>query len=341
MQSAFDDAVAHHRAGRLDEAEAIYRRILDWRPAWTFGNLGVILRVTGRLEEAEAALRTVLRHEPGNVKAQHTLGMTLLQLGRFTEGWPLFEARHKLFARPTRPLPEWQGEPLQGRRLLVLAEQGFGDQILFARFLPLVAAQAAEVRVGLSRPIRPLLAAMPVEVLQGDDWQTAEADVWCSIGSVPRWLGAGPDDAPAPYLTGRPSGSQAPALGLMLDGGPKNPNPARVPPPAVQRALRALAPAVDLAPEATGAADFAATADLIAGLERVVSVDTSVAHLAGALDRPALVLLPRPAFDWWANWSDDRTRWYPSVRTLRQRQPGDWAGVVAGLAQRLVPSAHQ
>jgi ADP-heptose:LPS heptosyltransferase len=89
---------------------------------------------------------------------------------------------------------------------------------------------------------------------------------------------------------------------------------------------------VDLSPEASGARDFAETAEIVAGLERVVTVDTSVAHLAGSMGKPCWILAPRPAIDWYTNWKDDRTPWYPSVRLLRQPRPGDWASVIAGLA---------
>jgi ADP-heptose:LPS heptosyltransferase len=99
----------------------------------------------------------------------------------------------------------------------------------------------------------------------------------------------------------------------------------------VAQAIRGLADFIDLDPEVTGARDFAETAAIIAGLERVVSVDTATAHLAGALGKPCWILLPRPAGDWYTNWHDDRTPWYGSARTIRQSRPGDWTGVLVGL----------
>ena len=153
MESLFNEAAALHQAGRLDEAEAIYRRIFGWRPEATAGNLGVILRITGRLEEAEAVLREALAGAPQNKALRHTLGLTLLQLGQYAEGWRLYEARHEFRPRPTAPYPEWKGEPLQGERLLVLAEQGLGDQILWSRFVPLLAERAAEVKLAVARPL--------------------------------------------------------------------------------------------------------------------------------------------------------------------------------------------
>jgi len=335
MESIFLEGVAHQKAGRLDEAEACYRRSLDWKPHLALSNLGAILRTTGRLDEAEAALRQAIALDPHAPGPHYSLGMVLLQLGRWAEGWAEYEARHAILTRPTAPFPEWRGEPLAGKRILVLAEQGLGDQILWSRFMPLLAQQAAEVRLAVARPLVPLLAQLPVDVFNAQAFDDQPVDVWASMGSIPRWLGAGPDDAPAPTLRA-PAPAGAPAgVGLMLQGGNRNPNPARVPTGGAARAIRGLADFTPLDPEASGARDFAETAARIASLERVVSVDTSVAHLAGALGKPCLILMSRPAVDWYANWKDDRTPWYPSARLIRQRSPGDWAGVIGELAAAL------
>lgn len=336
MEQVFYEALAHHNAGRLDEAETLYGGIVAWRPAWVLGNLGAIYRTTGRLADAEDALRQALAADPANVRTQHSLGMTLLQRGKYAEGWALYEARHALYDRPRAAFQEWRGESLRGKQILVVGEQGYGDQILWLRFLPLLAELAAEVFVVVDAPLAPLLEGMPVRVVPTRIWRSMKADVWTSLGSVPRWLGAGPSDAPAPYLaargqTGRGSGG----LGVMLQGGAKNPNPARIPTGDVAQAIRGLAPFTDLDPEVSGAADFGATAQIMAGLDGVVSVDTSVAHLAGAMGRLCWVLMTRPAVDWYANWDDDRSPWYPSLRIVRQRDAGDWSGVVADLRRRL------
>ncbi|HEX7887150.1 MAG TPA: tetratricopeptide repeat protein [Phenylobacterium sp.] len=335
MESIFRQGVAHQKAGRLDEAEACYRQVIGWRPGWVLGNLGAILRITGRLDEAEAVLREAAAADPANAQPRHTLGMTLLQSGKYAEGWAYYQARHQLLSRPTAPFPEWQGESLRGKRILVVAEQGLGDQILWSRFIPLLVGQAAEVRLAVARPLVRLFSQLPAHVFNAQSFEHEKVDVWASLGDVPRWLGAGPDDAPAPTFNApAPSGPPA-GIGLMLQGGPLNPNPSRVPGPAIAKAIRGLRKFTPLDPETSGARDFAETAALIGGLDRVVSVDTSVAHLAGALGKPCTVLLSRPAIDWYANWKDDRTPWYPSVRSIRQRTAGDWAGVLADLAGAL------
>ncbi|MBW8812020.1 MAG: glycosyltransferase family protein [Caulobacterales bacterium] len=337
MESIFREGVAHQAAGRLEAAEACYRRAAAWRPEMTLGNLGAVLRVTGRLDEAEGVLREALTAAPANPYVRHTLGMVLLQRGQYAEGWRHYEARHELLPRPTAPFPEWRGESLRGKRILVMAEQGLGDQILWSRFIPLLAAQAAEVILAVARPLAPLFAQLPATVRHGVAFDELKVDVWASLGSVPRWLEAGPQDAPAPTLVAPAAGRSAAGLGLMLEGGLRNPNGARLPGPGAAAAIGGLRPFVDVSPQASGAQDFQDTAGILAGLEGVVSVDTSVAHLAGALGRPCWIILPRPAADWYTRWDDDRTPWYPSARLVRQRSPGDWAGVAAALDAQLPP----
>ena len=332
MESVFREALAHQKAGRLDQAEALYRGIVDWRPTWVLGNLGALYRSTGRLAEAEAVFREALAHDPDNVELRHSLGMTLIQRGCYAEGWANYEARHARRKRPVAPFPEWRGESLAGKHILVLAEQGFGDQILWSRFVPLLVGMAADVTVMAPRVLLRLFEGLGVRVIYPESWDAVSVDVWASFGSVPRWLEAGPADARLPTLRLGDRAQPPGGVGLMLDGGATNPNPARLPVGPVARAFRGLGEFVDLAPAASGAGDFADTAAIIAGLDGVVTVDTAVAHLAGSMGKPCWVLAPRPAVDWYLNWEDDRSPWYPSLRTLRQRTPGDWAGVLADLA---------
>ena len=340
MESVFQRARAHQIAGRLDEAEPLYLEAAGWKPEWTLGNLGVIYRVTGRLEEAKGVLRRALAVDPGNVPVRHTLGMTLLQLGEYAEGWRHYDARHEMTPPKGPRLPMWRGEPLAGRRIVVVAEQGLGDQILWSRYIPLLARQAAEVVVACPRTLGRLFSQLPVRVVHPTSWDEVVADLWCPLGSVPRWLGADIEGPPPSALSSPTAAQPAAGFGLMLQGAPSNANNAnRLPGFGVARAIRGLADFVELSPEATGVGDFADTARIVAGLEAVVTVDTSVAHLAGSMGKPCWVLMSRPAIDWYTNWNDDRTPWYPSVRLLRQRRAGDWAGVVADLAAGLAASS--
>jgi tetratricopeptide (TPR) repeat protein len=341
MEAVFQQALAHHQAGRLDEAEPLYRQAAAWKPEWTLGNLGILLRTTGRLAEAETVLREALRAAPENAPVRQSLGMTLLQLGQYPEGWRLYEARHEI--RPPAnppPLPRWQGEPLAGKRILVVAEQGLGDQILLSRFIAPLAERCAEVVFAAPTALVALFASLPARMVHPESWDAVPADYWTPLGSVPRWLEAGPRDAPTQNLSSLVRAWKPSGTGLMLEGAPTNGNNAyRLPAPAVARAIRGLADFVDLQPQATGAQDFAGTAAIVSGLARVVTVDTAVAHLAGAMGKPCWILMPRPAIDWYANWHDDRTPWHPSVRLLRQRTPGDWAGQIADLAVVLAAPA--
>ena len=336
MESVFREALKHHLAGRLDEAERLYRQAVDWRPIWALGNLGIVLRTSGRLAEAEAVLREALAIEPGNAPVRHTLGMTLLQAGQFVEGWRHYEARHEITPPTAAPFALWQGESLAGKRVVVVAEQGLGDQMLLARFIPLLAERAAEVILAAPRALVRLFEPLPARVIHPEGWAGVEAEVWTPMGSVPRWLEAGPADAPAPPIFGPPASARPRGVGLMLEGAPKNANNhRRLPPANVAKAIRGLAPFVDLSPAASGVRDFAETAAIVAGLERVVTVDTSVAHLAGSMGKPCWILMPRIAIDWYSSRLDDRCAWYPSVRLLRQRAAGDWAGVIGDLAAAL------
>lgn len=335
MEALFRQALAHHQAGRLDQAEPLYRQAAAWKPEWTLGNLGVLLRTTGRLAEAEGVLREALRAAPDNAPVCHSLGMTLLQLGRYSEGWRFYDARHEINppANPP-PLPRWQGEPLAGKRILVVAEQGLGEQIMLSRFIAPLAERCAEVVFAAPPALAALFASLPARVVHPRSWDEVPADFWAPLGSVPRWLEAGPQDAPVEHLSSLVRAWRPAGTGLLLEGAPTDANSAyRLPAPPVARAIRDLTDFVDLNPEATGAQDFAGTAAIISGLARVVTVDTAVAHLAGAMGKPCWILMPRPAVNWYANWHDDRTPWHPSVRLLRQRTPGDWAGLIADLAQ--------
>ncbi|MBS0334233.1 MAG: hypothetical protein JSS35_15800 [Proteobacteria bacterium] len=333
MESLFQQALALQRQGRLDEAEDAYRRLGGYRADAVQANLGVLYRITGRLAEAEAALREAHRLDPANPNVLHSLGMTLLQAGQYAEGWRCYAARTHVrkMAPPPPGLPEWRGESLAGKRLMVVAEQGLGDQILLARFVG--STDADEAAYACARPLARLLAPLASEITHPADWDAGvRADCWTYAGLIPMWLELGPADAPAPYLP-RPRGSEATGFGLMLQGAADNANNAnRLPPSDVAWTVRGLRAFVDLAPETSGARDMAETAEIIAGLEGVVTVDTSVAHLAGAMGKPCHVLMAARAIDWWTSRSDDRSPWYPSVRLIRQASAGDWASVIDRVA---------
>jgi hypothetical protein len=188
---------------------------------------------------------------------------------------------------------------------------------MFARYIPQLLARGVRVTLltapELARLFEPLGA--PVIPLSGT-LSMARHDAWCFIGSLPGLLGGIP---PAPYLPGRAGGSGTGVMTFVRDAH-------KAPGPAAVAELQALGR--DLSPVATGASDFRDTAQIIDRLERVITVDTAVAHLAGAMGKPVWVLLPYGA-DW--RWGRERrdSAWYPSARLFRQPAPDDWTGVVA------------
>ncbi|MFC3069853.1 glycosyltransferase family 9 protein [Phenylobacterium soli] len=370
-QALFRSALEAHRRGDLAAAVAGYREVLarvDSDNAWA--NLGLALSHLGRAEEAEAAFARAIARAPATPEHRYNLANHLRRTGRLTEalaeyaaahsakpaipglarnygdallaagdfarGWALYDERPERLQSEARRLafPEWRGEPLAGKRLFVWTEQGYGDQILAARFLPrLEAAQTTLVTVpALARLIAGLFAGLGVRVVPREP-QTSVAphDYWTLPLSIPRWR-----DGPlwtGPYLSAEPRTPGQGGVGVVWRGNAL-PDPGRSIPEELGRRLLDLPGAVSLHPEDSGAADFADTAAIIAGLDAVVSIDTSVAHLAGAMGKPVFVLLQAQAQDW--RWTQP---WYPTATLVRQPAPGDWAGALAEVGRRLAGAA--
>jgi hypothetical protein len=225
---------------------------------------------------------------------------------------------------PQLPFPEWQGQPV--KTLLVWPEQGFGDVIQFSRYLPLVRARGIAVTLVCRPPLVRLLSPLADQVVALEDQVRLPAcDAWRLIGSLPLVLqSAAP---PPPALAPASAGGRG--IGVTVRGRATHFNDAnRSLPDDLAAELLALPGAVSLDPADTGAKDFQETAEIIAGLERVISVDTAQAHLAASLGKPTAILLPWLNPDW--RWLRERTDspWYPSARLYRQPAAGDWRSVV-------------
>ena len=333
IDALFKQANARQLAGDLAGAERQYRALTRLKPLWAFHNLGVLYAKAGRDAEAEQALRAALAVDPASAATRHTLGMLLLSLGRYTEGWPEFEARRDpaslaRLTRPKLPYPSWAGEDLAGRHLVVVREQGFGDQIQFARFLPRLAEMAGKVTYVCSPNLVRLFEGLGAELVPASEAPPpARADLWTPdmslglrLGVTLETLSRRPYLAPAPLTDGG-------GIGVMVQGSPTHVNDrGRSLPAGLAAKLKALGR--DLSPEATGAKDFFETAEIVAELDLVISVDTSVAHLAAAMGKPTWILVAARDTDW--RWLRDRTDspWYASARLYRQGADADWGPVV-------------
>lgn len=342
MAALLAEAAAARTAGDWPRAERLYADAVARWPAEAepHHHLAGVHRALGRVDAAEAEYRRALALAPGAGATRRVLAAVLLGQGRYAEGFELFEARHELpaLAKPALPFPEWGGEPLVGKRLLIWPEQGFGDQIQAARFAPILKARGAQVTLVCAPALHRLFAgSFDVEVIAAQGAiDFPDPDYWVMSGSLAWRLGVTPQSVPnAPYLKAPKSAPDAGArIGLMSRGNPahENDHNRSLPPRAAER-LRSLAPdALDLDPATTGADDFADTAAILDGLDLVISVDTAVAHLAGAMGKACWVLLPAQETDW--RWLRERTDspWYPSLTLFRQRPGESWEEVIARIA---------
>ena len=359
-------------------AIACFRAALRRSPAnaGIQANLGSVLREVGRLDEAAKTLQQAIELQPNYADAHWDLAFTRLLQGDFTSGFAEYEWRWRRTDFPPRQFaaPLWRGENLAGRTLLVHAEQGAGDAIQFVRFLSLLPALGARVVLECPRGLVALFESVDgVQrvIAKGDplpefDWQVP-------LLSLPHRLGVTLTSIPArvPYLRPPPDrrvslpptrGNHPPALrvGLAWRGQPQHKNDSRrslsfaaleslfTVPGATFYSLQ-VAPTAEFTGEAASQNtlidlehlihDYSDTAALMAQLDLIIAVDTSVAHLAGALGCPVWVLLPF-APDWrWLLERDD-SPWYPTMRLFRQPVPGDWSSVVQSVRAALAGTLH-
>ena len=333
--------------GDLEGAERAFRRAGDLAPAAAQPrhNLGVVAQQRGEWPAADAAIRRALDLDPGRAVTRAALGVALLAQARYAEGFPLADAARELppgatsKTAPALPIPLWRGEDLAGKHILIWSEEGYGDQIMFARFARLLRDRGAQVSWICPPPLARLFReSLGVNALAAEgQLDLPQADVYCPSSALPAVLMPQLiEPPPAPYLD-LPSPNAPPGarIGLVTASNPNHPNArSKSIPPDLAAKLLELPGAISLAPQDTGAKDFHDTAAIIAGLDLVISVDTAVAHLAGALGKPLWVLMYEPATDWrWLQGRED-SPWYGSARVLRQEEPGDWDGLISRVRQR-------
>src|SRR3989441_401595 len=365
----------YRATGKLEDAIASYRQALALKPdfAEAHKSLGIALWDQGKLDEAITCFRQALTLKPDYVHAHCSLGLALLSAGDLSRGFTEYEWRWRLkeFERQCAglilPQPFWDGSELNGRTILLYAEQGFGTTIQFIRYAPLVARGGGCVIVACQPELVRLLASVAgTAQVVSEREPLPDFDLHAPLLSLPRIIGTTLETIPSqcPYLSPPESSSVKVEatpdvklkVGIVWAGLPIHRNDrnrscplsyflelAELPGVAVY-SLQKHPIAAGLGEVTLGMlvhnlsdqiGDWADTAAAICQLDLVLTVDTGVAHLAGALGWPVWVLLPHVGVDW--RWMDGRedSPWYPSMRLFRQDAPGDWPGVFATVSAEL------
>ena len=381
--SWFGYGVALNRQNRDSEAVEAYKRALELNPARAdiWDNLAQTYQSLNRLELAEEAFRKtveiagqslvdedkreVVESEYGN-RHWHLALIELLR-GKYKQGFAHYRARIAAISELKRqqiPFPLWKGEDLSGKSLLVCDEQGYGDTLMMARFLPALRAQGAHIVFSVHKVLKPFLKAWAgADLVISHDDKAPFCDYFCSSFDLPHRCGATLETLPldVPYLpvlppdeaTLLPEGGIK--IGVVWGGSPLHLSDKKRSVPlalfadlfsvpgitfySFNRDLKAgdaetlpQYPIKNLIPLLT---DFAASARLIGQMDLVITCDTATAHLAGGLGKKTWVLLPF-APDW--RWMLDRddSPWYPTMRLFRQPRPKDWQSVIAAVKNALV-----
>jgi Flp pilus assembly protein TadD len=362
--------VALDGLGRSDDAIVAYRRSLALNPELieAMNNLGSAYFDKGDLDQALSFYQSAVARRPDFATAQRNMGHIFLMRGDFERGWPLHEWRWRIknFVTPRFEFsqPLWTGGDLNGKRILLHAEQGIGDAIQFMRYAPLVARRGAKV-IFYCPPELVRIAARVDGIEQSVGWDKPPPafDVHCPLLSLPGIFKTTLADIPAtvPYLTPDPTAVEkwtsrvtTAASGRRKIGltwaGRQQPDPLRSVPPQLLAPLATAGgnwfcslqkgnetkapPELELTHWTAELADFADTAALLANLDLVITIDTAIAHLAGAMGKPTWLLL-KSAPDW--RWMLQRadSPWYPTLRLFRQPRSGDWQTPIGQLVQAL------
>jgi tetratricopeptide (TPR) repeat protein len=391
----FEDALAHYDAllaahpahpetlvnrgsaladiGRLEEAIAAYDHALALRPDYAKARIGrgAALAALNRHREALEEYGTVVAADKNNADVRHNEALSLLTLGDYRRGFEKYEARWQRTGMPRRRSfgkPLWLGEyPLTRKTILIHAEQGLGDTIQFARYVPQLASAGAKVVMEVQPALVALMSRLEgVSSVVGRGDALPAYDVYCPAGSLPLALRTEVSSIPAnvPYLAAQEERVSAwrerighlpsPRIAVAWSGSADHANDrnrsiafARLAPLlaggsiiSVQRELRdgdaeALARLPNVTHVGDALSDFDDTAAVMALADLVIGVDTSVVQLAGAMGRPVWVLLPfQPDWRWLLDRDD--SPWYPTARLFRQPKPGDWESVIAQVRDALV-----
>jgi tetratricopeptide (TPR) repeat protein len=374
--------LAYVEQGQLAAAEACYEEALRLNPrhAEAHTNLGSAFKEQGRPEEAVAAYELALALEPESVSTRWNRSLAWLQMGNFAQGWPEYEWRWKRKGTvvPSFPQPRWNGAPLQGKTILLLVEQGFGDMMQFLRYAPLIKERGGTVILAAPPPLMSLFATCPgIDQVVPDNQPLPPFDVYAPLMSLPLIFETTLATIPAnvPYLSAEPAKLEqwrqrlrevsGFSVGIAWQGNPLHKWDRHRSFPlayfeplsqidgvslvSIQKGhgaeqlalLRNRFHVLDLGSDL---AEFTDTAAIMKCLDLVVCCDTSVAHLAGSLGVPVWVALST-IVDWRWLLNRDDNPWYPTMRLVRQERFGEWQPVFQRMAQelqdQLVRPTHQ
>ena len=366
--------VALAELGRYEEALAAYAAALSLDPDYldVYLNRGNCYAALTQFGAALDDYAVVTSRQPEHPDANFNEALVRLCLGDFFRGWQKYEYRWlcKRYAsqRPKIPRPVWRGDQdLRGKTILLSAEQGMGDAIQFVRYAPLVAARGAKVLVGVHRPLASVMtsvAGVAQVIAVGEP--LPDFDLYCPLLSLPLAFGTALSTIPStvPYISpppervarwrGRVPENGRLRVGICWAGSAVHPGDGRRSIPLEQFAAILSVPGIDfisLQKEVTERdagllrdrgvtqlgqdfADFADTAAVMTMIDLIISVDTSLAHLAGAMAKATAVLIPfSPDFRWLLDRTD--SPWYPTMRLFRQPAPGDWNTLLDRVRQEL------
>lgn len=351
-----------------DAHQLLVLRPQEPRARWLYA---AVLRALGEFDAAIPHYQELIRLDPSHPSARHELAVCWLSKGNWAQGWDEFERSNPIAPRIKSMLPPsgqpWRGEPLTGKSILLVSSCGLGDTLNFMRYVPSVRQMAASVSIWVQPELQNLLERSTPESGQGRGTDHKPHDYYCNFMTLPQAFGTRPDTVPMAhgYLQAdaaktsrwqhRLGNRRRLRVGLAWSGNPRHLNDhnrsmslsalagvlqepdidycclQQVVRDSDQDALRALPQLAFLGDELQ---DLDDTAALCAAMDLVISVDTSIAHLAGALGKPVWILLPFVAEFRWMMGRED-TPWYSRARLFRQTRRGDWTDVVARVRSEL------
>ncbi|MBF0448771.1 MAG: tetratricopeptide repeat protein [Magnetococcales bacterium] len=376
------EAYFHLGDAHIDRGQA--QKAIDWlkqavalKPTFleAWNNLGLCYKALKQPAQAKNCFEKTIKLDPDFINGHVNLAVTHLITGDYINGWQEYLWRFKLQESPIafsapEGVPLWRGEPLAGKHLLLLSEQGFGDTLQFVRYLPILKTLCQQITLISPKLLLPLLERMTeIDRLESQDQSLGTIDYYLPLMTIPHVLKTTLESIPTqtPYLSCDPEQIQAWSdrlpevplrIGLVWEGKPLFQND-----PLRRRSvtLESLAPLaandrkilfvslqkgeparqIEHAPEPMNILNldshinnFADTAAIIENLDLVITIDTATAHLCGALAKKVWILLPY-APDWRWGLESDRTPWYPSAKLFRQQTPNQWQEPIEQMAAQL------